>query len=355
MSVVGDPARATVFHPGRREPAAVPLLLKVVALGGGTGVPLLLTGLKDVVFPQAAPWRPATDRNRITAIITTADDGGSSGRLRRAYRFSAPGDIRNSLLALSGADRAMASLFDFRFGGETDVAGHSLGNLILAALTHLEGDLVRAVDRAGEILNVCGRVVPSTTEDVTLSAQFVDGSWIDGESRIAAVRRPIRQVRLRPESAQAAPEAVRAIEAADLVAIGPGSLYTSLIPVLLVRELAQALARSSARVVLVMNLMSEPGETDGYDAADCLRAIRRHAPDVAVHDVVLNTAPIPRDSLDRYAAEGAMPIRVDIEHLRALGYRPIARDVLGDGPKIRHDSRKLALAVLELATEANDE
>ena len=139
------------------------------------------------------------------------------------------------------------------------------------------------------------------------------------------------------------------------MAIGPGSLYTSLIPVLLVRELTEALARSRARVVLIMNLMSEPGETDGYGAVDCLTAIRRHAPDAPIHDVLLNTAPIPRDSLERYAADGAMPIRVDIEALRALGCRSIARDVLGDGPKIRHDSRKLARAVLELATEVNDE
>jgi uncharacterized cofD-like protein len=355
MSVVGDGAHAAVCCPGRREPATVPSALRIVALGGGTGVPLLLRGLKDVVFPHASPWRPAADRDRITAIVTTADDGGSSGRLRRAYRVSAPGDIRNSLLALSGADRALASLFDFRFGGENEVTGHSLGNLILAALTHLEGDLVRAVDRAGEILNVRGRVVPSTTEDVTLSAEFVDGSCIDGESRIAAVRRPIRQVRLRPEAAPAAPEAVRAIEAADLVAIGPGSLYTSLIPVLLVRELAQALARSRARVVLVMNLMSEPGETDGYGAGDCLPASRRPAPHVPIHHVLLNMAPIPRDALDRYAADGAMPIRVDVETLRALGCRSMERDVLGDGPKIRHDSRKLARAVLELATEVHDE
>jgi len=352
MSVVRDGARVALARPHRR---AVPTALKVVALGGGTGVPVLLRGLRDVMLGEASPWRLRTARDRITAIVTTADDGGSTGRLRRAYRFPAAGDIRNSLVALSRPDGALASLFDFRFGGDEDVGGHNLGNLILTALTELEGDFVSAVDRAGDILGVVGRVVPSTTEDVTLSAEFVDGSWIDGESRIASARRPIRQVRLRPEDARATPEAVRAIDGADLVVVGPGSLYTSLIPVLLVRGLAQALARSRARVVLVMNLMSEPGETDGYAAVDCLAAIRRHAPDVSIHDVVVNTARPPRDVLDRYAAEGARPICVDVEALRALGFRSIQRDLLGAGPKIRHDSRKLARAVLESATEVNDE
>jgi uncharacterized cofD-like protein len=351
MSTLADDIGAAVLGARRRQGASAPRLPKVVALGGGTGVPLLLRGLKDVLVPPACPWRRAEDRDRITAIITTTDDGGSSGRLRRAYRFLPPGDIRNSLLALAGTNGALAALFDFRFEGKGEVGGHSLGNLILTALAHLEGDFLRAVNRAGEILATRGRVLPSTTENVTLSAEFLDGAWIDGESRIAAARRPIRRVRLRPEAASATPEAVRAIEVADLVTIGPGSLYTSLLPVLLVRELAQAVARSRARVVLVVNLMSEPGETDGYTAIDCLTAIRRHAPDIVIHDVLVNTAPIPAERLARYAAEGASPIRVDVEALRAQGCRPVERDVLGDGPKIRHDSHKLARAVLELAKE----
>jgi uncharacterized cofD-like protein len=264
-----------------------------------------------------------------------------------------PGDIRNSLLALTGTNGAMAALFDFRFEGEGEVAGHSLGNLILTALTRLEGDFLGAVDRAAEILAIRGRVLPSTTEDVILSAEFLDGAWVDGESHIAAARRPIRRVRLRPEAASATPAAVRAIEVADLVTIGPGSLYTSLLPVLLVRELAQAVARSRARVVLVMNLMSERGETDGYTAVDCLTALRRHAPDIHVHDVLVNTAPIPGERLARYAGQGASPIRVDVEQLLALGCRPIERDLLGGGPKIRHDSHKLARVVLELAKETH--
>lgn len=337
----------------RHHAAPAPPASRVVALGGGTGVPVLLRGLREVLFPREAPWS-AADGDRITAIVTIADDGGSSGRLRRACRSAAPGDVRNSLVALAAADGPLAALFDYRFEGAGDIAGHSLGNLILTALTHLEGGFPVAVARAAEILATRGRVVPATADDVSLSAEFVDGQRVDGESRIATVGRPIDRVRLQPEDATAAPAAVAALEAADLVVIGPGSLYTSLIPVLLVRDLARVLARSHARVVLVTNLMTEPGETDGYTAADCLAALRRHAPDVTIHDVLLNTAPIPARLVERYAADGAIPIRPDVERLRALGCRPVERDLLGGHVKVRHDSHKLARAVLALAEETHE-
>jgi len=304
---------------------------------------------------RSSPWRrdrrpaPAegTEGRRVSTRIALAT-GRRSGpdhrdrhdrRRRRqlgalAPRVSGLGSGRHPQLAprARGTDRALASLFDFRFGGDNEIAGHSLGNLILAALTHLEGDLVSAVDRAGELLGIRGRVVPSTIEDVTLSAEFVDGSCIDGESRIArCAGRFDRFVcdprRRRPRRSRARPRGRR--PGRDRA----GQPLHEPDPVLLVRELAQTLARSRARVVLVMNLMSEPGETDGYGAVDCLTAIRRHAPEVPIHDVLLNTAPIPRDSLARYAAEGAQPIRVDVETLHALGCRPIERDVLGTARK----------------------
>jgi len=349
MKTLGDDAAAIVSVPRRLDPAAGRRAPRVVALGGGTGVPVLLRGLRELIVPPVAS--PAGGDTSITAIITTADDGGSSGRLRRAYGTLAPGDVRNALVALSGGDGAMAALFDFRFDGEGDVAGHSLGNLILTALADIEGSFAGAVRRAAEILAVRGRVLSATNDEVRLVAEFVGGARVEGESRIAGVGRPIHRVQLTPATAAATPEALRAIAAADVVVIGPGSLYTSLIPVLLVRDLARALAHARARVVLVMNLMTEPGETDGYTAADCLAALRRHAPEVTVHEVLLNTAPIPARLLERYAADGAAPIRADVERLRALGCRPFERDLLGSSPKVRHDVHKLARAILELAEE----
>jgi uncharacterized cofD-like protein len=336
----------------RPEPkGAKPGRPRVVALGGGTGLPVLLRGLKTALFPPGARRAPAHDRERITGVVTVADDGGSSGRLRRAYGVLPPGDIRSCLLALSEGDPALEAIFSYRFNGNgaSGAGGHSLGNLIIAALQLMEGDFRRAVERAGGILKVRGRVLPATLERVTLGARFSDGSRIDGESRIAAARRSIRRVELAPRGARALPEALEAIAAADVVALGPGSLYTSLIPVLLVRGIADAIARSGARVVLVMNLMTEPGETDGCTAADVVVALRRHAPCLPIHDVLLNSAPIPRHRLRRYAAWGSETLSADPEAIGAMGCRPIERDLLGPGPAVRHDPVRLGRAILEAA------
>lgn len=339
---------AATRHPARRTP-------RVAALGGGTGLPILLRGLKAALFPPGRMWVPVRDRDLLTAIVTVADDGGSSGRLRQAYQVLPPGDIRNCLLALSDADPTMAAIFNFRFPGEGEVGGHSLGNLILTALSRLEQDFAEAVERGGDILAIRGRVFPSTIQEVALRAEFADGSWVDGESRIAPVRRPIRRVVLQPDRVRALPQALQAIEAADLIVIAPGSLYTSLVPILLVKDLAEAIAHSRARVVVVMNLMTEPGETDGYTAVDHLLAIRRHAAEVPIHDVLLNTAPIPERLIERYAGEGAVPVSPDTELLRAMGYRPVEQDLLAVGLMVRHDPHKLARALLELAAEVRNE
>jgi len=327
--------------------AAQALLPRIVALGGGTGLSVLLRGLRTASRSSGAPLLP--DRDRLTAIVTAADDGGSSGKLRRAFRILAPGDIRNCLLALSDADPVMQALFDYRFDAQLDE--HSLGNLMIAALALLEKDFPRAVERAGEILSVRGRVLPATAEDVQLRAEFDDGSSVTGESSIAAVRRRIRRVYLTPAVARAVPEARQALAAADLVVIGPGSLYTSLIPTLLVDDLAQAIAWSRARVILVMNLMTEPGETDGFSAEDVLLALREHAPQVNFDGVLINTTPIPPELLGRYAGQGAEPLLADPERIEALGCRALARPLLAEGPKIRHEPRKLAETLLEFARE----
>jgi len=329
-------------------PAPIPArALQVVALGGGTGLPVVLRGLKaELFFSQT--WNQTVDPQRLTAIVTVADDGGSSGRLRREHGVLPPGDIRNCLLALSDGDSLMARLFDFRFGSRGASGGHSLGNLILTALSRIGNGFSQAVERGGDLLTIRGRVFPSTLDDVMLRAEFADGSFVEGESKIPLARRQIRRVNLEPPHARALPQAISALAAVDLIVIGPGSLYTSLIPILLVRDLADGIARSRARVVLVTNLMTEPGETDGYTATDHLEAIREHAPQVPIHDVLLNTNTVPRDLANKYAAEGAVPIPPAAEAIRARGSRPVQRALLARGPKIRHDPRKLARALLEL-------
>lgn len=325
----------------------------VVALGGGTGLPVVLRGLRVSLFPPGMSCEAGRDQGRLVGIVTVTDDGGSSGRLRKAYRVLPPGDIRNCLLALAEGDSTMAAIFDFRFNGNGDVGGHSLGNLILTALSQLEQDFPGAVAKGAELLRVRGRVLPATPEAVELWAESEDGVEVAGESNVASARRAIRRVRLQPGDARALPEAIDAIGSADLIVIGPGSLYTSLIPVLLVRDLADAVARSRARVVLIMNLMTEPGETDGYSAVEHVLAIGRHAPQVRVHDILVNSAPIPPSSLEMYEGDGARPVASRVEVLRALGYRTIERDLLAPGSKVRHDSQKLATALLNLADEVS--
>ena len=324
--------------------------LKVVAIGGGTGLPIVLQGLKHALFSaEGAPPSPERDDDRLTAIVTVADDGGSSGRLRQAYGVPPPGDIRNCLLALAAPDSKLTALFDYRFEGGDEVSGHSLGNLILTALSRMENDFSRAIERGAEILGVRGRVFPSTTEDVRLRAELDDGRWVEGESRISSVPGLIRRVSLEPREPRALAQAVQSALYADLVVIGPGSLYTSVIPVLLVKEISEAIRQSAARVVLVMNLTTEPGETDRHTAADHLLAIRRHAPDVPIHDVLVNATPISEGLVRAYSTAGATPVCPDLELLRALGYRPVMRELLASGPKIRHDPDRLATVLLELA------
>lgn len=317
---------------------------RIVALGGGTGLAVLLRGLRQFCFLSTEV--DARHNDRLTAIVTVADDGGSSGALRRAFRILAPGDVRNCLLALSDANPTLHALFSYRFSAQLD--GHHLGNLMLAALTLMQQDFVVAVEQVSELLNVRGRVLPATTDDVNLVAEFADGTHVVGESRIAKARRRIHRVRLLPTGARALPQALHAIAEADLVVIGPGSLYTSLIPTLLVKDLTRAIRESHARVVLVMNLMTEPGETDGYSAADFILALRQHAPELPLHTVMLNKTHIPRQFALQYAARGSVPVTIEPQALEFLGCRPVLHDLIAQGPLIRHDPRKLAQALSDL-------
>ncbi len=316
---------------------------RIVAIGGGTGLPVLLRGLKEYT-------------GNITAIVTVADDGGSSGRLRGDLGMPAPGDIRNCLVALADTEPLMEELFQYRFE-EGGLKGHSFGNLFIAALSQVTGDFELAVRESHKVLAVRGQVLPATLGAAALCAELDDGTVVRGESAIpeavAERQRAGREVRIRrvylEGRAEPPPAALRAIAEADLVILGPGSLYTSILPNLVVPGVAEALAASPAVKVYVCNVMTQPGETRGYTASDHVRALREHAREGAVDYVLVNVQPVPADLLERYAAEGAHPVRVDRAKVRALGPQVVEADLLYCQGYVRHDAAKLAAAILRLA------
>ncbi len=308
---------------------------RIVAIGGGTGLPVLLRGLK-------------TYTANITAIVTVGDDGGSSGRLRGELGILPPGDVRNCLLALADTEPLMEQLFQHRFE-KGSLAGHSVGNLLIGGLSEVTGDFVEAIDAASRVLAVRGRVLPSTVDDVTLVAEMNDGREIRGETAIAAAGGRIRRLRLLPEGARALPQAVAAIAEADVVVIGPGSLYTSILPNLCLPELRDALRASPAVRFFVVNVMTQPGETDGLSAADHLAALQEHIGRPGVDIVVANNARVPEARLSPYREQGSAPVPADVERLTAMGVQVLARDVVSRHGLVRHDSDRLATAILEEA------
>ena len=237
---------------------------KIVSVGGGTGLATLLTGLKEYT-------------SNITAIVTVADDGGSSGRLRQQFDILPPGDIRNCLVALADASTMMRDLFQFRFEKGSDLAGHNFGNLFITVMTRLTGDFEKAIRETSKVLALRGQVIPSTLNNVVLVAEHKDGSVTEGEDKIPKANKPIDKVFLRPAGSEATPEALRAIREADLIVLGPGSLYTSIIPNLLIKEITGAIAASRAMKVYVCNVMTQPGETDGYTASNHIKALIEHS------------------------------------------------------------------------------
>jgi uncharacterized cofD-like protein len=324
--------------------------MKVVAIGGGTGLSTLLRGLKHYVgqVVRAAAVQPTI--SRLTAVVTVTDEGGSSGRLRRDFRILPPGDIRNCLVALAEDETLFARLFGYRFSSGRGLKGHSLGNLFLAALTHLTHDFAKAVRLSSEVLAVRGEIYPSTLADVRLRARLRDGRVIDGESRIAKTRVPIRRLQIVPSHCQPLPETLAALAEADLITLGPGSLYTSLIPNLLVRGIPDAIARSKALKVYVGNLMTQPGETRGYTAADHLRALHQHAGRRLFDLVVLNNTDLSPGLHKRYAAQHVGPVLTDIEEIWTQGVEPVLADLLVEDHVARHDSRRLAQLLVDLVT-----
>jgi len=312
---------------------------KIVTVGGGTGLSVLLSGLKEYT-------------SNITAIVTVADDGGSSGRLRQQFDILPPGDIRNCLVALADASTLMRDLFQFRFDQSSELAGHNFGNLFITVMTRLTGDFEKAIKETSKVLALRGQVIPSTLNNVALVAQHQDGTTTEGEDRIPKAHLPIDKVYLKARgSSVATPEAIKAIEEAQVIVLGPGSLYTSIIPNLLIKEITDSIVASGAIKIYVCNAMTQPGETDGYSASDHIKALIRHSHASIFDYSILNTGEISRDALKRYAQEDSYPVVNDTKKIESMGYRIIEDDIIIAKDVVRHDPLKLAKVIISFIEE----
>jgi uncharacterized cofD-like protein len=348
--------------------------LRVVAIGGGTGLSTLLRGLKryvaspdrrrgiridnpsptDAPRPAPCPSVPCTIRE-LTAVVTVTDDGGSSGRLREDFKMLPPGDVRNCMVALSEDEHLLSKLFQFRFD-QGELEGHSFGNLFVAALSHITGDFAQAVQMSSQILATRGRIFPATNINVSLAARMDDNTIVEGETNITASRKRIVELMLRPATALPLPETLQAIAQADLITLGPGSLYTSLITNLLVHGIPEALAESKAVRVYVCNLMTQANESIGLTASQHVEKILQHSESSSrpIFDYALiNTGPISAERLEQYAREGQTPIEPDLDRIRALGVEPITGNFVHEGEVLRHDYDRVADTLLALAADRN--
>jgi uncharacterized cofD-like protein len=282
----------------------------------------------------------------LTGIVTMTDDGGSSGRLRRTRGLPPPGDVRNCLVALSKEEDLLAALFQYRYNGSEEIGGHTVGNLILTALAEQTGSFLKAVEVSSRVLRIAGSILPATADDVALEAVLEDGSVIAGETSIAICSRRIERVRLRPADVRATPGVVDAILEADLIVLGPGSLFTSLVPNLVVAEIGAALRQTAGQVVLVANLVSERGEAAGLDLADHVRVLEEHAGGPFIDALLAHDAPIDAEVLMRYRSEGAAPLRWTGQ--RDSGFRVLRKDLAADGLKLRHDPQATFDGLMDL-------
>ena len=310
---------------------------KVVAIGGGTGLSTLLRGLKRAT-------------SNLTAIVTVTDDGGSSGRLQKELGILPPGDIRNCLVALADDEALVTDLFQYRFSEGDGLSGHSFGNLFLAAMTGITGNFDRAVQESSRVLSVKGRVIPATLDTVALHATLTDGNVVRGETNISRSHEPILHLSLEPESAQPLPEVLDAIRGADAIVLGPGSLYTSVLPNFLVNGIARAVAESTAIKIYICNVMTQPGETDAFTASAHVRALFEHAGARVCDTVIVNEEP-PRRLLEAYAVEGQLPVTPDRLQLEELGVRVVGAAVISETLTVRHDPVRLSDVVLKLIDE----
>lgn len=321
--------------------------LRIVAIGGGTGLPVVLRGLKAILFPTGTG-----DPDRLVGVVTVTDDGGSSGKLRDELGVLPPGDIRNCLVALSHNEPLMSKVFQARYRSKGSLDGHALGNLILAGLAQQqEGCFLRAIQLASEVLNIQGRVLPSTLKPTTLVAQMMDGRTVSGESSITNCPAQVERIRLEPETPEATQGVVDALMLADIVVLGPGSLFTSILPNLVIPEIAEALRTTEAFRVLVVNAMTEMGETEEFTVSDHVRALYHHSGTGLIDAVLVPSEQLPEQTLERYQRENSKPVPVDHNILSRLVPMVIPRELLEFTPKVRHDSVKTAAAILSAYAE----
>lgn len=308
---------------------------KIVVVGGGTGLSTIIVGLKEHTV-------------HMSAIVTVADDGGSSGRLREQFDILPPGDIRNCLVAMADTEPLMRKLFQFRFAEDSEFAGHNFGNLFITAMTQLTGDFEQAIKESSKVLAIRGHVIPSTLHKVNLVAKYSDGSQIQGETQIPHQGKPIIQVFLNPEDSAATPEAISAINDADIILLGPGSLFTSIIPNLLIKEITTAIVNSSAFKFYVCNIMTQRGESDDFSASDHLKALIQHSHPRIVNYCLVNTGSISANLLEKYKGEYATLVRPDIDTIRKLGCKVITDDFVAVNEVVRHNATRLAHTILKV-------
>jgi uncharacterized cofD-like protein len=338
----------------RGASALLPARLRVAALGGGTGLPNVLRGLCTLLYSGVPRGHDGGAADRLVAIVATSDDGGSSGRLRREFGSIPPGDIRNCLTAVAQNQSILTELFQYRFASGDRLHGHALGNLILTALAEITGDFTKGVEIAARVVGARGRVFPATADSVTLSAELEDGRVVVGETAIAEAGCAISRLSLVPAAPRPVPAALEALRRADVIVAGPGSLYTSILPPLLIPDVLDAVRSTDAIRVFVLNLMTEPGETDGFDAVRHLDVLGTHLGTQPFDYVIFNTAPVPQHLAVGYAASGSHPIVVtarDIAAMRDNGIQPIGAPLVSEGPlgRIRHHPGRLAATITACA------
>jgi uncharacterized cofD-like protein len=326
--------------------------LRVVAIGGGTGLSTVLKGLKKYVSITDTAASQCACIGDLCAVVTVSDDGGSSGRLRKEFNMLPPGDVRNCIVALSEDEALMSRLFRHRFDKGTGLEGHSFGNLFLAALTSLTKDFSEAVRLSSEILATRGHIFPATTANIELEAWMQDGSRVRGETKITASKGRIRELFLVPPDPEPLPQTLAAIAQADLITLGPGSLFTSLIPNLLVRGIRQAISESPAIKVYVCNLMTQANESLGLTAADHIRALNEHAGGQIFDYALINRTPVSKELKAKYALEGASQIVADLDAIEAMGVCPVLGDYLFEDGVARHNTERVAKDLLEVTQQA---
>src|SRR5574344_1029186 len=307
---------------------------KIVAIGGGTGLSMLLKGIKKIT-------------NNITAVVTVGDDGGSSGRLREEMGVLPPGDIRNCIAALADDEDLVTKLFQYRFKAGEGLKGHSFGNLFLTALCSITDDMVRAVKESSNVLSIRGRGLPSTLDNMKLVAEMQDGTIVKGESTIPEANGRIKRLYTEPANCEALPEVIEAIKDADLIIMGPGSLYTSVIPNLLIKEITSEIAKSKAKKIYVCNIMTQPGETTDYKASDHIKAIFNNAQNNNLIEAVLVNNHLPNNLADKYQEAGQYPVKIDNEEIKKLNVEIVSTRLIEENKEglVRHSSHRVARAV----------